>query len=168
MESYSCKGKLLRTRGQAVDEYEIQQDYKISGEYKLTLISPERLKGNYTLFDGEKIYQYNPKISPSVVTDIPESSHRNELFLGNFIKNYFKSEETAIASASLDDASCTILEAVIPGENPALATEKLWINNESLEPLRLVIYNNEGKEQFDLTYTEFEYNTQFEDGFFKP
>ena len=60
-----------------------------------------------------------------------------------------------------------MLEAVVPGGNKYIATEKLWVDNETLMPLKFVIYDEQGNERYVITYNEFEYNPKIEDSVFK-
>ena len=59
-----------------------------------------------------------------------------------------------------------MLEAVIPGNNKYTSTEKLWIDNDTLDPVRLTIYDTEGKERYIIDYDKFEYNCDIEEGTF--
>lgn len=58
------------------------------------------------------------------------------------------------------------MEAVIPGDNKFTATEKLWIDNETLNPVKLVIYDSNGGEKYVIEYNDFQYDPQFEDPIF--
>lgn len=166
MESYYCTATLTRITNKGESSYGIEQYYKMSGEYKLVICEPENLKGNYTVYDGQRICQYSASAGGRVVADAPESQARNELFLGCFIKNYMQSEDVSIDVAVMDESRCTVLEAVIPGGNKFTATEKLWVDNETLDPVRLTIYDTEGKERYIIDYNEFEYNASFDEGTF--
>lgn len=167
MQSYQCTATLKRISNKGTNEYETRQSYQITGEYKLELLSPANVAGNYTIFDGKRICQYNPRVEGKVIIDVPENQQRNELFLGAFIKNYMQSEEVSIAVANLDEGKCSVLEAVIPGGNQYLSTEKLWIDNETLKPVQFIIYNADGKERYVLQYTDFEYDPIFDEKLFQ-
>lgn len=167
MESYQCSATLKRTSNKGENTYETNQSYKSTGEYKLELTAPENVAGNYTVFDGKSICQFNPKVGGKVIIDVPDSQPRNELFLGQFIKNYMQSENVSIDVSKMDDSKCTVLEAVIPGGNKYLSTEKLWVDNETLKPVQFVIYDSEGKERYFMTYHDFEYNVKFDDNVFQ-
>lgn len=166
MESYRCTADLKRITNKGETDYGIEQYCKMSGEYKLIIVEPDNLKGNYTVFDGSKICQYSASAGGKVVTDAPEAQARNELFLSCFVKNYMQSEEVSVDVAVMDEGKCTVLEAVIPGGNKFTATEKLWVDNETLDPVRLVIYDTDGRERYIIDYNEFEYNCDFEEGTF--
>ena len=167
MKNYECTGTLTRISNKSENTYDIKQYYKSTGEYRLELLSPEDVLGNYTVFDGNSIFQYNPRIPGKVIKDVPESQMRNELFLGYFVKNYFQSEDVSIETGNMDLEKATVLEAVIPGQNKYTATEKLWIDEETLKPIKFVIYDTEGKERYIIDYKDFEYNTDIDNTLFE-
>ena len=167
MEGYACTATLTRTNDRGTQTYETKQYYKSTGEYRLELTSPEHVAGNYTIFDGEHICQYNPRLDSSIVKNIPESQHRNELFLGQFISNYMQSEGVSVETAALDESRCIVLEAIIPGNDSDLSSEKLWVDRETLLPVRFIIYNTEGKERYHMDYTSFTFDPQFDDSLFR-
>lgn len=166
MEGYTCTATLTRTNERGEQTYETKQYCKSTGEYRLELTAPENVAGNYTVFDGERICQYNPRLDSSIIRDIPESQHRNELFLSQFIQNYMQSEGVSVETAALDESRCIVLEAIIPGNDAALASEKLWVDRESLLPVRFVIYDAEGEERYSMDYSSFEFDPQFDDTLF--
>ena len=166
MEGYTCTATLTRTNDRGEQTYETKQYCKSTGEYRLELTAPENVAGNYTVFDGERICQYNPRLDSSIIRDIPESQHRNELFLSQFIQNYMQSEGVSVETAALDESRCIVLEAIIPGNDAALASEKLWVDRESLLPVRFVIYDAEGEERYSMDYSSFEFDPQFDDPLF--
>ncbi|MBP3629206.1 MAG: outer membrane lipoprotein carrier protein LolA [Anaerotignum sp.] len=166
MEGYTCTATLTRTNDRGEQTYETKQYCKSTGEYRLELTAPENVAGNYTVFDGERICQYNPRLDSSIIRDIPESQHRNELFLSQFIQNYMQSEGVSVETAALDESRCIVLEAIIPGNDAALASEKLWVDRESLLPVRFAIYDAEGEERYSMDYSSFEFDPQFDDTLF--
>ena len=166
MHSYSCSATMTRAtpKGQAV--YETKQYFREDGAYRLEITAPETAAGNYTVFDGEKIAQYNPNVKQPVIQNVPENKMRNELFLGQFYENYLSSQDVSVETAALDESKCVVLEAIIPEANEALATEKLWVDTETLLPVRLCIYGEDGTETFCLDYSDFVYNPDLDDALF--
>ncbi len=167
METYQCSATMERFSNKGSNTYETKQYFKATGEYRLELTAPEAVAGNYTIFDGQKICQYNPRVSEKIIKEVPENKQRNELFLGQFMKNYMQSEGVSVEAAALDESRCTVLEAVIPGGNEYTATEKLWVDNETLKPVQFVIYDTKGNETYHLNYHTFDYNVELEDSLFK-
>ena len=166
MENYQCSATMERFSNKGNDTYETNQYFKATGEYRLELTAPETVAGNYTVFDGKTICQYNPRINGKIKKDVPENQQRNELFLGQFLKNYMQSEEVSVEAAALDESHCTVLEAVIPEGNANMATEKLWVDNETLKHVQFIIYDKEGNETYRLTYHTFEYDAVLDESLF--
>lgn len=166
MEGYACTATLTRTSPQKEQVYETKQYCKSTGEYRLELTAPERVAGNYTVFDGERICQYNPRLDSSIIKEVPPSQQRSELFLNQFVSNYMQSEGVSVEAAALDEAACIVLEAVIPGNDDTLSTEKLWVSRETCLPVRFVIYDAGGQERYRMDYASFTFNPQFDDALF--
>ena len=76
------------------------------------------------------------------------------------------SEGVSLAVSNIGESRCTVLEAVIPGDNKFTSTEKLWIDNETLNPVKLVIYDADGKEKYIIEYNEFQFDPEFEENIF--
>lgn len=166
MDGYYAVATLTRTSNKGENVYGTKQYYKTDGSYRLELTSPENTAGNYTVFDGSRICQHNPRLEKKLVKDVPASQHRNQLFLGEFVKNYVNSEGVGVEAAALDEAQCIVLEAVIPGTDNALSREKLWVDRNTLLPRRLVLYDTNGAERYRIDYEEFIFNPDFEEGLF--
>ena len=126
------------------------------------------MAGNYTLYDGQKVYQYNPRTGSDAAFEVSPDQARNELFLGQFVKNYLQSEHVSMASAPLEQTQAVILEAVIPGEYAYTATEKLWLDTATGLPKKLVLYDQEGQERYVVEYTSFTYTDTFDEDIFLP
>lgn len=166
MENYACMATVEHISSKSTKTYEMKQYYKKTGEYRLEMLAPESIKGIITIYDGKTIWQYNPRVKGEIKKDIESSIYVDEMLLGAFISNYLKSEETSVATSKFDASKCTILEAVVPGDHKYLATEKLWVDNETLMPKQLIVYDKQGEERVKVTYGEFKYNAKLEDKIF--
>ncbi|NLK20649.1 MAG: outer membrane lipoprotein carrier protein LolA [Epulopiscium sp.] len=167
METYGCIADLTYISNKGENTYKTKQYYRTTGEYRVEMIAPEEVKGLVTVYDGEKVMQYNPRINGEVIDEIPESKNRNEIFLGVFLKNYLQSEEVTLEVFNINDEEYSVLEAVIPEGGKYLATEKLWVSNKTLEPNKLIVYDIEGKERIIVKYEQFKYNIKLEDRIFR-
>ncbi len=166
LQTYKSEASVKYISNKNENEYNTLQHCKISGEYRVEVIGPESASGNVTMFDGNVIGQFNPKIGAKLRISQKETKDRSEIFLTSFIKNYFSSDEVSVSASNLEDTKCSVFEAVIPGEHPYLYNEKLWIDNETQMPLKMVIYDPQGMERIIVTYKTFEYNVELEDSLF--
>ena len=147
--------------------YETTQQCKITGEYRIEVTGPKKVAGNVSISDGKTISQFNTNISGRVSITTKENQERSEILLTNFIKNYLNSQEVSISVANIATNQCTVLEASIPGNHPYIASEKLWIDNTTLKPVQLIIYDPQGSERIVVTYKTFDYNVELGDSLFK-
>lgn len=166
MDGYYCTATLTRSSNKSEKVYETEQYVKSTGEYKLELTAPNDVAGNYTIYDGKQICQYNPTLNSSIIKDIPYDKSRNELFLNQFMENYIKSNDVEVTVSNIDNSNCIVLEAIITGDDTALSHEKLWIDTETMLPIRLSIYDKEDNERYRLEYDNFEYNPEFPENIF--
>ena len=160
MQTYKSEATVQYISNKNSNSYRTIQYAKISGEYRIEVASPEQSVGNITVFDGTTISQFNARNSGRVFVLAREDMARSEIFVTSFIRNYLESEETSVSVGSFDDGKCTILEVALPGDHPYLATAKLWVDNRTLVPVKLVISDREGGERVIVTYRNFEYNIE--------
>jgi len=166
VRSYMCEATVEYKSNKGSNVYDTIQKCKITGQYRVEVIGPDNVSGNVSVSDGKTIYQYNKRVSGKIAVATKESQERSEIFFTSFLKNYMKSNETSVSAAKVQDDPCTVLEALIPGSHPYLASEKLWIDNKTLKPVKLVVYDPQGSERIIVTYKTFEYNVALEDSEF--
>ena len=167
MESFEATASVAFISNKNTHEYETLQQCRASGEYRIEVTAPERVAGNVTVYNGDVIYQFNGRTSGKIAVGASDVPERAELFLTSFVKNYVKSQAVSVSVANMDDSVCTVLEAEIPGAHPYLRTEKLWVDNKTLKPVKLAIYDPDGNERILVTYRSFEYNKVLDDAIFK-
>lgn len=164
MTGYStdCKVTYISNKGETV--YETSQIAAQDGRYRIETKKPEEYKDNIVMFDGKMVWQYNPNLENNKISvNPPDKAARREIILFSFIENYVKSKDVGIESAKLDESKCTVLEAKLAGNNKLLNTEKLWVDNESQNPVKLVIYDTENNERIVAEFSNFVYNSPVED-----
>ncbi|MDR1537721.1 MAG: hypothetical protein LBU32_06950 [Clostridiales bacterium] len=167
LQTYKCEATVEYKSNKGSNVYDTLQKCKISGEYRVEVTGPEKVAGNITLSDGKTIYQFNTRIAGKIAVATKESQERSEIFLTSFIKNYLKSQEVSVSVSKIAGDPCTVMEAQIPGDHPYLSTEKLWVDNASLLPVKLIIYDQQGSERIIVTYKSFQYNVALDDAEFK-
>lgn len=61
MDGYKCTATLTRISNKGETTYETLQYNKTSGEYRMEITAPEAMAGNFTVYDGNSVYQHNAK-----------------------------------------------------------------------------------------------------------
>ena len=166
MEGYACLARITHINDKDTNTYETKQVYKMDGRYRFEVTKPEHIEGLTTICNGEKIIQYNPKADNPKAIELPVNNFRNQIFLGTFVKNYLQSEEVAIEVQKMDSGITTVLEAVIPGGSEHMSAQRLWIDQKTHKPIRMGIYNRDGKENITVEFIEFTYNPEISERVF--
>lgn len=168
LEAYQAEASVEYISNRGSNVYDTLQLATADGRYRVEILAPENLAGNITLFDGQTITQLNPRVSGRLVVGVRENPERSEIFLTSFIRNYLNSQETAVSVGSFGQSNLTVLDAVVPGNHPYLATSRLWIDNDTLSPTRMVIYDRDDTERVIISYTSFTPNPTISDDMFTP
>ncbi len=166
LEAYRAKAYVTYIANGKEVKFLTNQISNMNGQYRIELIEPENVAGSTTISDGKAIYQFNERVSKDVYISNTESLERIEILLTSFMKNYKQSDNVSVVS-NLDESLYTMLEAKIGGDHPLISLEKLWINNETLEPEKLVIYDKNNIETIRIEYIEFEFNPTLDQNLFQ-
>lgn len=166
-ESYKTFAKVEYISNKGSNEYEINQIAKKTGEYRIETLKPDAVSGNLIIFDGNMVWQYNPRVDSKISVGVPDKAERKEITIFSFLENHLKSKDISVETTTENKTNFTVLEASIPGDNKYFATEKLWFDNNSLKPVKLIIYDKENKERVIVSYETFEYDVNIENDLFK-
>lgn len=166
MKSYSCNANVTFYSNKGENTYNIIQQAKKDGKYFIKTNAPEDVKGNVIVYDGNLVWQYNPEMDSKISIGDKDKMERKEICLFTFLENHIKSKDVTLETSKVDDSMYLILEAKIPQKNKYFSSEKLWINNKTKLPEKLVIYDEDNKERVKVEYIEFTYNPQIEDSEF--
>jgi len=166
LQTYKSDATVEYKSNKGSNKYETVQQCKINGEYRIEVTAPANVAGSVTINDGKSIRQFNQRLQSQIQVSTSENQERSELFVTSFIKNYLNSNQVSISVANFGEGRCTVLEAAIPGNHPYMTTEKLWIDNATLAPVQLIVYDAQGTERIIVTYNTFEYNVPLDEKVF--
>ena len=166
LESFRAIATVEYRSNKGTNVYETVQHARITGQYRIEVTGPANVAGSVTTNDGQQIFQFNSRVNGRVSLMVQETPERSEIFLTSFIRNYLQSEEVSVSVADMDEGVRTVLEADVPGEHPYLSTARLWVDNETLVPVKLIIFDQDGAERIVVTYHVFEHNIDLDDALF--
>lgn len=164
MENYRalCTVTFISPKGE--NTYKMLQFAKTTGEYRIEMLEPERLKDTLTICDGNNIVQIDNRVGGKVYMAKP-SEVRNLVLLNSFVKNFMQSEDATVA-VSEEEKNTTLLETLIPGNNRYLAKQNLLMDNKTIKPIRMTVLDQEDAETIIVQYEEFEYNVELDESMF--
>lgn len=153
VSSYTCIAKVEAIGNKENTTYIFKHTYKKPDYYKLEVKSPKNLKGKTIEYKNNKIIINNPKINDTVEFKNINNDARY-LFIGDFINNYRKDENTKL---ELTENELKI-EVKIPGNNKYFNKQILYVNNNTKTPDKMEIVDNKENPRFIVTYEDFKYN----------
>ena len=153
VSSYTCIAKVEAIGNKENTTYIFKHTYKKPDYYKLEVKSPKNLKGKTIEYKNNKIIINNPNINDTVEFKNINNDARY-LFIGDFINNYRKDENTKL---ELTENEWKI-EVKIPGNNKYFNKQILYVNNKTKTPDKMEIVDNEENPRFIVTYEDFKYN----------
>ncbi len=165
LKSFASSADITYVLNKEEVTYKILQYSMADGRYRVEVINPDNVKGSLSMFDGKTVYQ-KPNNSEDIIMTTTDDYERSQIFMTNFIKNFSFSDKISVSVSDFNDNSTTVLEATIPGEHAYMATEKLWVDNETLLPKKLVIYDYDNVERIIVVYDQFVTNPVLSDKIF--
>ncbi len=165
LETYAMAGTVTYISSDDESTYKLLQYAKNDGTYRAETLNDDGSK-LITIYDTKTIFQYSDDMKGVVNVSTDENSERSEIFITKFIKNYENSKDVSVLVSNVNDTACTVLEATIPGNNHYFATEKLFVDNKELLPVKLVIYDEDGLERVIVNYSQFIENPTLDEEIF--
>lgn len=98
---------------------------------------------------------------------VPAEDYLNILFVNNFLKAYYASEETSLSvDNSLTKSDKTVFTVSL--ENPDITASKVSMsfNNKTLSPDTVTVYGKDGKTLATAKYENFKYNDKIDESVF--
>jgi len=166
MQTYRAIATVEFHSNKGVNVYETVQHARATGEYRIEVTAPAHVAGSVTASDGRQIFQFNSRVDGRVSLLVQETPERSEIFLTSFVRNYLQCEEISVSVSDMDEGVRTVLESTVPGNHPYLAITRLWVDNETLLPVKLIVFDQDGAERIVVTYHVIEFNVELDDGLF--
>ncbi|MCL2287462.1 MAG: hypothetical protein FWC32_14010 [Firmicutes bacterium] len=166
LQSFRAIATVEYHSNKGVNIYETVQHAKITGEYRIEVTAPAHVAGSVTASDGQQIVQFNTRVNGRVILPVTETPERSEIFLTNFVRNYLQCNEISVSVTNMEEGLRTIFEATVPGSHPYLAISRLWVDNETLLPVKLIVFDQDDAVRIVVTYHVLELNVDLDDGLF--
>ena len=151
-KSYTCTAKVEAIGNKENTTYIFEHTYKKPDYYKLEIKSPKNLQGETIEYKDNKVLVHNPNINDTLeLPNIKNDGHY--LFIGDFINNYMNNKESVLEHTESE----LKIEIDIPGDNKYFNKQILYINNQTKNPSKMEILDNQGEKRFIVTYEDFKY-----------
>lgn len=165
MQSYTAEAEMTVRSNSTCNTYTIRQYYQAPDRYMMEILAPENLAGTSCVFDGESVYLGAPfGASAALANYVP--GDKDYIFIPDFFAEYYNSGETAAAAAGNLSGGQTKLTSVVSGSNRYRFQQSLWVDNETVQPVKLETYDVDGNLVLDVVFTDFQYNKKIDGSVF--
>ncbi|MCB2353282.1 germination lipoprotein GerS-related protein [Clostridium estertheticum] len=158
MDSYTTNMNMDIKNDKQTINYKAKQSYLKGGGYKLEL-NKNRV---FIYKSDDKIYINDKNNGRSYVQSKSFDEVLKLSFIGEYIGLLYTNEEIKYVTKTVNNIEYTVINLFIPGNNKNINNALLYVNNKSMLPEKMVIYDTSGKEKINITYTNFSANLKIE------
>ncbi|MBU3113351.1 germination lipoprotein GerS-related protein [Clostridium lacusfryxellense] len=162
MESYTTNMNMDIINTKQTINYKAKQSYLRGGGYKLEL-NKNRV---FIYKNDDKIYISDKNNKTKYVQSKEFDEVLKLSFIGEYIGLLYTNEEIKYVTKNINDIEYTVIDLLIPGSNRNINKALLYVNNKKMIPDKMVIYDIDGKEKINITYTNFLPNVKIEPSVF--
>jgi outer membrane lipoprotein-sorting protein len=166
MKCYKCDVVFAVNNNKSTNVYKAKHMYKFPDNYRIEIEEPNELKGQTTIYNGEKAYIYHPQLETYLVTQNYASTLEYSSFVGAFIECFKNNGGARFKLESFRDKQCYVLEIPIKEESPYRTLENIWIDAEYILPVMVEILDKNNHISAQVLYENFEVNPKLEDSLF--
>jgi outer membrane lipoprotein-sorting protein len=162
MESYTTNMNMDVLNSKQTINYKAKQSYLRGGGYKLEL-NENRV---FIYKNDDKIYISDKNNGTKYVQSKDFDEVLKLSFIGEYIGLLYTNEEIKYATKTINGIEYTVIDLLIPGSNKNINKGLLYVNTKNMIPDKMVIYDINGKEKINITYTNFLPNVKIEPSVF--
>lgn len=148
ISSYKATLEVTIKSNKNTNKYILKQTHNLNEETQ-EVLEPESVKGTKTTYNSGKITIQSNKLNITKSYKDGKNLENNDLWLSTFINEYKNSKKEVIDENK---------EKIIKIKNEKRQKE-LYIDKKTQKPAKLIIYNNNQKEEINIIYNEIEINT---------
>ena len=167
LNSYSCEAVIKVTNNRSTNEYKMRHFYSKEHGYRVEALLPKELEGQFTIYDGEKVYIYHPKIDQYLVAKNFEDGIESKVFFGAFLSRLENLKSSKLTRIKQEDLQLLLIETPYLQENKYLKTEKLWIDIKKAVPAKAEFFDEDEKARIQVHYYDFKLNPKLDKSLFE-
>ena len=79
------------------------------------------------------------------------------IFINTFFESYYESEDTTVSAGSNADSRLTLLECSCVRPTEIASSMKLWIDNETVLPVKMQVFNSDSRMTSEIIFRSFKF-----------
>lgn len=165
LKTYSADLDLTVFSNKTQNRYFVSQKHSSPDKFYTRVTDPEATFSVTTITNGA--YTKTLADGSDYTLTVPSEDYVNLLFVNNFFKAYYASEETVVhVDSSVIKSDKTVLTAEIFENDSHIKKVSLSLDNKTLIPHTLTAYDADGNKLVYAKYENFEPNDKIDDSIF--
>jgi len=165
LESYSTDLELTVFSNKTENHYFVSQKTKEPDKFFARVTDPEGSFSVTTITNGDKTTTSAQGFDDSLT--IPSEDYLSLLFVNNFLKAYYASEDTACTvDSSLTQGKKTVFTVTAPENDLAISRVTMSFDNKTLVPFMVTVYGEGDKTLATAKYENFKFDDKIDDSVF--
>ena len=158
MPSYTAKCNVTINSNKTKNTYSLNVTYD-SGQHRCRMDYD-----NMSIILGETNAQIK---KDNTVMSVPVDDSHMIVMLNTFFRSYYEGENASMTTGASANAGSTMLSCDIVNPPKFAKSMKLWIDNKTVTPTAMNIYDAEGNEKICIEFTEFKILSNIEESIFE-
>lgn len=149
---------------------EIEYIGKKPNMMRMEYILPAEMAGQIMVLDGKTLWMYYPAENQVITVEVPEIDQPFETDPIEFIEEVLNNSEISLLGSEIIDGHSTYVVEMIPKETDEyflLGKTTFWVDKDIWMPLKIEMYDNEGKLVNTIENKNIEINTGVPDSVFE-
>lgn len=165
MNSYSAIVNLTVFSNKTQNSYRLTQYAKAPGLYRIEFTEPENTAGTVIVQNSGRVKIFAESGARSTMSPLVTDAAKDLscLFVNNFFELFYKSEKTSINVLKTNEGRTTVLETDLIPPSASRCRAAVIIDNSTLEPISVTIYDLGGNTVTIAEFSEFKYNAEIHD-----
>lgn len=165
MESFSADLDLTVFSNKTENRYFVAQKYSAPDKFFTRVTDTDATFSVTTITNGKVTKTFADGSEYSLT--IPSEDYGSLLFVNNFFRAYYLSQQTSISvDASLTKSDKTVLDVEIPDNDLCIRNVSLSIDNKTLAPHSMTGYGEDESKLFVARFDNFKFNDKIDDTIF--
>ncbi len=165
MQSFYAAATVTVFSDKSESQYAVRQFYEAPDKFAFFVDSPEAVAGSgYVAQNGQFTLKSGTGDSFDAKVAFPDS--KNCMFVCDFFEEYYKSEETSVATDGGLVEDKIVMQCYTSDRNPNRFMQSLTVDAKTYLPLTLTTYNAENKPVSKVEFHDFKRNAKIDEKIF--
>ena len=151
---YSADVSITANSNKGDSTYKVLQTYSPQDAFSSKIVKPDNMADTEYKIENDKMTFTSPNGQSVTIADYV-SEDEDFTSIAGFFERYFTSEDAFAETSGINDNQTRLQVMITPGSRERFS-QSMWIDNKTLDPVRLITYDINGEETLTAEIERFE------------